>query len=149
MSTKKHILDEFFSSVTSLGTPVFYILVILILLKFNIYFALKLFLALMFIELFCIAVKIIYRKERPVPQSRENFYNKIDANSFPSVHSARIALLVTMVSLSYKDAFFSVIGIAVALFVGYSRIRLKRHYFIDVLFGFLIGIATAIIALHI
>lgn len=149
MALYNYILNDTFSSITSFGAPVFYILVILILLKFEVSFALNLFLAFLFIELLCIVIKLIYRKERPVPQPKKEFFDKIDANSFPSVHSARISLLVTMVSLHYKDMLLFIIGIVIMLGVGYSRVYLKRHDYRDVLYGFLIGIVTAIIALHI
>jgi len=148
MALYKYILDDTFASITSFGSPVFYILVILALLKFSVPLALSLFLALIFVELFCIAIKLIYRKERPIPQHREDFFNKIDANSFPSVHSARISLVATMVSLYFKDAPIFITGIIIMLLVGYSRIYLKRHHLTDVLAGFLIGIITAIITFY-
>lgn len=149
MSFIKSVLDEFFSAITSFGSPVFYILVILVLFKLGIPFAISLFLSLIFVELFCIAIKLIYRKERPVEQARDNIYNKIDANSFPSVHSARISLIAAMFSLYFKDTPIFIISIIIMLGVGYSRIYLKRHHSIDVLAGFLIGIITAIIAFNI
>lgn len=149
MTLYDYILNETFTAVTSFGTPVFYLFAILLLIIAKAPFALSLFLSLLFVELLCAAIKIAYRKERPVPQLKKIIFDKIDANSFPSVHSARIALLVTMVILYYKNTLLSVLGIALMLGVGYSRIYLKRHYFIDVLFGFIIGIAVAIIAIHI
>jgi len=78
-----------------------------------------------------------------------NIYNKIDANSFPSIHSARISLIAVMFSLFYKDAPTIIACVLVVLCVGYSRIYLKRHHPIDVLAGFLIGAATALIVFYI
>jgi len=149
MFLRSHLSKEFFISVTSFGGPVFYILVILVLLRLRAPFVLTLFLALLFVELFCVVIKSVYRKERPISQDRDDFFNKIDANSFPSVHSARISVLVTMISLYYKDVSILIIGIILALCVGYSRIYLKRHYRKDVLAGFLIGVIVAIIAFYI
>ena len=149
MFLRSHLLKEFFISATSFGSPIFYILVILVLLRLKAPFVLTLFLAILFIELFCVVIKSVYRKERPVSQDRDDFFNKIDANSFPSVHSARISLLVTMISLYYKDVLILIVGIIFALCVGYSRIYLKRHYREDILAGFLIGVLTAIIAFYI
>ncbi len=149
MPLYNYILDNFLSSITSFGTPVFYALVILILLKFQVPFALNLFLALIFVEILCIFIKLIYQKERPIPQPRKEFFDKIDANSFPSVHSARISLLVTMIIMYYKDIFFLVLGFSLMILVGYSRIYLKKHYLKDVLFGFLIGIVVALVAVYI
>lgn len=145
----KSVLNDFFSSITAFGSPVFYILVILVLIKINAFLALKMFWALVFVELICVGIKLIYKKERPVPQERDNIYNKIDANSFPSIHSARVSLMAVMISFFYKDAFIIIASALIMLFVGYSRIYLKRHHFIDVFCGFLVGIAIAIITLYI
>src|SRR3989339_1526129 len=149
MSPYKNLLDDTLGAITSFGSPVFYILIILVLLKFNVSLAMPLLGALIFVELFCVIIKIIYRKERPVEQARDNIYNKIDANSFPSIHSARISLIAVMFSLFYKDAPTIIACVLVVLCVGYSRIYLKRHHPTDVLAGFLIGAATALIVFYI
>jgi membrane-associated phospholipid phosphatase len=149
MSLYKNILNDFFASVTLFGHPVFYIFIIIILLKFNLPFALHLLPALLFVEALCIIIKLVYRKERPILQSRKGFYNLIDANSFPSVHSARISLLATAIIFYYQNILFTFLGVFLALLVGYSRIHLKRHYFFDVVFGFLLGIITAFITFKI
>ena len=140
-----NLLDETFISLTTFGNPIFYILVLLVLVAFDASLALPLFLALIFVELSCILIKLMYRKDRPVPQSREGIFNRVDANSFPSVHSTRIALLATMIILYYQNFLLSLVGIVVMFLVGYSRVYLQRHYVKDVIFGFLLGIITAII----
>lgn len=146
MSISKNRLDNFFSFVTLFGSPIFYGLLIFVLLKIDIYFAIKISLFLAFTEIICVFIKIVYRKERPILQARNNLYNKIDANSFPSVHSARIALLAVMFMLNYKNVLIALLGIVLMFFVGYSRIYLKRHYFVDVLVGYLLGTCVALIA---
>jgi len=149
MASYKNILDDFFLSVTSFGFPSFYVLILLIIMRFDIVFALYLLASFVFIELTCIIIKLVYRKERPVVQSRKGFYNTIDANSFPSVHSARVAFLATLVIVLYnKDIFFILLSTIFALLVGYSRIYLKRHFFSDVIAGFLIGTITAFATLY-
>jgi len=147
--TSYNIIDDTFSSVTSFGNPVFYILALMLSFIFAVPFALNLLSGLMFIEILCAIVKLIWPKERPIPQSKEGFLNNIDANSFPSVHSARIALLGAMFILYYRNIFISMIAVVVILAVGYSRVYLKRHDYIDVIFGFLIGISVAVIALYV
>src|SRR3989344_4243566 len=109
----KRLLDDFFSAVTSFGHPVFYVLVVLMLLKSNVPLAITLFFALLFIESLCIIIKLLYRKERPIPQSRNNLFDKIDANSFPSVHSARIALLVTVIVSYYREMSVFILGMII------------------------------------
>lgn len=145
MSLKKSFLNEFFSEVTLFGLPAFYLLVVLVLFKFNMVFAPKLFWALIFVEIFCIFIKIIYKKERPIPQPRNDIFNKIDASSFPSVHSARISLLATVIYLYNRDLATLIVGLVLTILVGYSRIYLRRHYFVDVLCGVLLGLLTGLI----
>ncbi len=145
MSFYDYIVDDLFSSITLFGSPVFYIVLVLILFKFDVAFAFKLFISLIFIEFICIFIKLVYYKERPNPQSRKEFFSKIDANSFPSVHSARISMIVTMLVLHFKSMLIFCIGALVIIGVSYSRMYLKRHYFIDVLVGVFVGIIIAVI----
>jgi len=145
MSFLKSILDDFFSSITSFGSPIFYILVILVSMKFGVPFYAELFFALIFVEIICVLIKLIYKKERPIQQARDNIYNKIDANSFPSIHSARISLIAFTFMLFYRDLPTIIIATIVMLCVGYSRIYLKRHHWLDVFAGFFIGIITSLL----
>jgi membrane-associated phospholipid phosphatase len=141
---RNNLFDAFFSLVTLFGNPIFYILVLVFLATHATLIFVHLLLALLLAELLCILIKLAYHKDRPVPQSREGLYNRIDANSFPSVHSARISLLIVMLSLYYNSWSLFSIGLVLAVGVGYSRVYLKRHYVIDVLGGFLLGTIIAI-----
>lgn len=138
------IFDEIFTALTTFGHPVFYVLLILVLLAFNVSFALPLFFALLGVEIICIIIKLTYRKDRPVIQTREGFYNKIDANSFPSIHSARIALIATTFIMHFQNLPLTIICAILMLGTGYSRMYLKKHFFIDVVVGFSIGILLAV-----
>ncbi len=144
MTSNDYFLDQIFRAITLFGNPVFYVPMIMILWVYKVPFALPLLLALLFIELVCIFIKLLYRKDRPNPQSRQGLFNKIDANSFPSVHSARIALLSLTMIIYYPSISVIISSLILAVLVGYSRIYLKRHYVIDVLGGFLIGIIIAL-----
>ena len=103
------LADEIFVALTTFGHPVFYVLLLAVLAVFNVSLAVSLFLALMAIEIVCVAIKLVYRKDRPIIQTREGFFNKIDANSFPSIHSARIALIAMVLSVHYKNLFLTII----------------------------------------
>lgn len=146
ITSLNYIAREFFSAAGAFGHPVFYLTALLILVKFQPMFAVILLLSMAFIELICALIKLVYRKERPNPRQRKGFLENIDANSFPSVHSARVALAAIMIALYYRDFWVSAIGIFIALSVGYSRIYLKSHYLIDVAAGFFIGALTAVVA---
>lgn len=94
-----------------------------------------------------ILIRSVYFKQRPNSVFYHNWLEKIDAGSFPSVHSARIFLLVTILSYPYTDYLMTIFLFLLAIFVGYSRVYLKKHYWSDVLAGMIFGtIIGAILA---
>jgi len=139
----KYILNEIFASLTSFGSPIFYILIVLFLYRFDARLAIIIFFAEIFIELLCAGIKIIFKKERPIKQEINTWFDIIDANSFPSIHSARISTLAMFAILYFNDFIIGLISLFLMLGVGYSRIYLKRHYLFDVLGGFIIGALLA------
>ena len=138
-----------FQAVSIFGTPFFYIPMTAYFLKTNPNLAIKLVLAVASTEIICGAVKYIYPKARPVPMPSKTLIQKYFAGSFPSVHTARIAAFSATVILSAMDKTFILIGLLAIAGVGYSRIYLKKHYFIDVIAGFGIGAALSLAAVMI
>lgn len=132
-------LKMLFQAVSIFGTPFFYIPMTAYFLKTNPNLAIKLILAIASTEIICGAVKYIYPKARPIPMPSKTLIQKYFAGSFPSVHTARIAAFSVTVVLSDIDKTFILIGLLAIACVGYSRIYLKKHYFIDVAAGFGIG----------
>lgn len=145
MDLYKHVMDEFFTSLTLLGTPLFYVLVIILISRFNFNLAILILITLLITEVICGAIKLVYPYDRPVPRKRTSLYDKYDASTFPSIHSARIAVLAIMVNLYYSDFILIICSIILVLGVGYSRLYLKHHYLIDVIGGFIFGTIISII----
>lgn len=147
MKFSKYVFDNFFSSITLFGTPVFYSLVVLILIKINLPFAIKLIIALIITEAACGIIKFAYPKQRPVPRPNKKFFEKYDAGSFPSIHTARITTMAVMLNNFYNDTLLLFVSTALVILVGYSRIYLKHHYFKDVAAGFAIGAIIGALAM--
>ena len=145
MKFSKYLFDNFFSSVTLFGTPAFYIAVVLLLIKINLSSAAKLIIALVAAEAVCGLIKFAYPKQRPIPRRNKRFFERYDASSFPSIHTARITTLAVMVDSFYNDALLLFASTAIVIFVGYSRIYLKHHYFKDVAGGFIIGAIISLV----
>ncbi len=125
--------------ITSLANPI-----ILVLVPFIFFGPSKVFytllLALLVNELVASILKIIFPKKRPTGQSYTTTLEKIDAGSFPSIHASRITLTyLTIFSHSYSIGIKVVIVLAIALVI-LSRVLLKKHYWIDVISGFILGI---------
>ena len=140
MTLLRYIGNEFFSSVTVFGHPVFYILLILLIVKFQLALVLPLAFGLALIEIICIIIKLLYKKRRPIPQAEQRWFLRIDAQSFPSVHSARAAFLAFGALAVDATVASFVFCVGLALRVGYSRIYLKKHYVLDIISGFALGI---------
>ena len=103
--------------------------------------AYKIFLGLIIIYSIGIIIRLTYNKERPKHKPRNNILQKIDANSFPSMHSSRSTFLL-IILIQYFEyqikiiAFFYIIYITIL----YARIHKKRHDFIDLVGGIFLGI---------
>jgi len=85
-------------------------------------------------------IKIVFPKTRPNGQKYSNLLEKIDAGSFPSLHSSRITLVY--LTMFYATSFlpFKIIFLAIIPIVMLSRINLKKHFITDIIGGFVIGI---------
>ena len=147
---KEYVKKNFIETVrdfTAFGNPlILFILSTLVLgLDKNLIYIL---IGLIFIELVSRGIRIFYYKDRPRKEAHNNFLEKLDASSFPSIHSARSSF-VFLVLYSLTNYPANLLFILLFLIVGFTRIMLKKHYLIDVLFGFIIGGITYLIWLAI
>lgn len=96
-----------------------------------------------------IAIRSVYYRPRPKPENYSSIIEKIDASSFPSLHSLRITMMSVILVYSYNSLssilFFSLVSIAVC----YTRYYLKRHYFSDIIAGILIGLIEGFLIIYI
>lgn len=103
-----------------------------------------------------LTIKFIYYKERPEPRKFTNRRNKIDASSFPSIHTAyaSVCLFAGMFTVqmlwSSSPERATLLGIVLATFyllIARSRIVLKKHFFIDTVFGTVVGLIAVLFGL--
>lgn len=135
-----NIFKELFKQITNFGGLIFYLFILLLTFSFNYYYE-TFYLFLMLIGAFIVTylIRSIYFVNRPKKQKYDNFIEKLDASSFPSLHSMRVSIL-TLFFINFSENFVAKIFIIVfGLLVVYSRIFLKKHRFIDVLFGIIFG----------
>jgi membrane-associated phospholipid phosphatase len=66
--------------------------------------------------------------------------------SFPSGHTAVAFCVFTLMTLFLDKKHLEIPFLFLALFVGYSRIYLVQHFFLDVYFGAIIGVFSALFA---
>ena len=113
--------------------------------------AIRLFIALVIMYAITIFVRYFYFKDRPEPRKYDNIISRIDASSFPSLHSGRAAALALLSGLASQNIILTAFLILIAIVVAATRVILKKHDIIDVSSGVLLGIASAAaaIAIHI
>ena len=134
------LLKKSFRIISLFGTPFFYVPATAYLFTLTPKLAINLVFVLVSTEFLCGAVKFIYPKERPVPMPRNTIFQKYLAGSFPSVHTARITAFSAAIAAFYTNTAFILVASLAVICVGYSRIYLKKHYPIDVLAGFAVGL---------
>ena len=83
-------------------------------------------------------LKYFFFKERPKKVHYYNFWTKIDASSFPSMHSANTFLLF-LFSLYYLNNIYSIFFFIFWLSISYSRVILEKHFIIDIFSGMVLA----------
>ena len=96
--------------------------------------------ALVINEILGSLIKIILPKTRPNGQKYNNLLEKIDAGSFPSLHSSRITIVYLTLFYFGTLLVFKIIFISIIPLVMLSRINLKKHFLTDIIGGFVIGL---------
>ena len=84
-------------------------------------------------------VKYLVRRRRPKGEWGA-MYRRTDPHSFPSGHASRTAAL-TVVALARGLPLPGLLLAVWALLVGFARVALGVHYLLDVLAGWLLGLA--------
>ncbi len=91
-----------------------------------------------------ILIRMFYFKPRPKKDKYRNFIEKLDASSFPSLHSMRAAAYATILMNFFHNVWLTALLLAAAIGVGAMRVVLKRHDVKDVIAGLVIGAAIGI-----
>lgn len=132
-------LKDWTRDITSLANPIILVLVPFIFLgPSKVFFSLLI--ALLINEILASLIKIIYPKKRPTGQTYSTFLEKIDAGSFPSIHASRITLAYLTIFSNTNSIGIKIAVLSVIVLVILSRILLKKHYWIDVIGGFILGL---------
>lgn len=132
-------LHDWFRDFTSLANPLLLLFVPFIFIGLgNVFYTLLL--ALLINEVIGSLIKLFFHKKRPNQQGYSNMIEKIDAGSFPSLHSSRISLVYLTLFSNTESWSLKAVFISIIIIVMFSRIQLKKHFLIDVLGGLAIGI---------
>jgi membrane-associated phospholipid phosphatase len=136
------VFKENLKDISSFGGLPLYIFVSLLFLSLGfmrVFYQLVIALFIVYVVFF--GVRSIYFRERPKKQRYKNWLQKIDANSFPSAHALRAMVLGLIVISFFLNVYVNMLILAVVLLEGFMRVRLKQHYWSDVIFGWIFGVA--------
>ena len=135
--------QDFWRDITTFGGAYFYfILTIMLYILGEAGVSLEIFIGFFAIYLTAIIIRLFYFKNRPKKEAYNNIAEKIDASSFPSVHSARAVFLALSISKIFEKPEMTALVILLAGLVCYSRIAIKKHYWTDVIGGIILGLAA-------
>ena len=102
MLTVKTYLKEAFIAVTALGTAYFYSILIIFLFLLKEYeAAIHLIIGLLLCYLFVFIIRLFYFKERPIKEDYFNLFTRINASSFPSLHTLSSVYVATVLSINF------------------------------------------------
>ena len=132
----------FFNDITIIGGIYIYLLIaILFLIIGNTSLFYQLILGVIVTFGIAVIIRLVYFKERPLKQNYVGIIEKIDASSFPSVHSARAGYMFIIIISHYNSISIIAILGTIGLLICYSRIYLRKHDIIDVMGGIMLGLA--------
>jgi undecaprenyl-diphosphatase len=90
-------------------------------------------------------LKLVFRRRRPEGHWG-GIYRSTDPHSFPSGHAARAALMAALIT-AWGPAWLVPIALVWAPLVALARVAMGVHYVSDVVFGALLGLSVATLAL--
>jgi|TARA_Y100000310_G_scaffold171597_1_gene171795 undecaprenyl-diphosphatase len=136
----------FYDQITLFGGLIFYVFVLGLCLILNLMFLFNnLLISLILVMLLSTLIKYFYLKERPKKQKKDSLLQRLDASSFPSVHTMRAFSLAFWFSMFYSNTIITIYILIIALLVIYSRIYLKKHYLTDVIIGLIFSVIINLI----
>ena len=140
--------DIFFKIFTNLGDGIVLLPIFIIVLAIRYYYAFILIISALLHGLAVLIFKKVLFTDAPRPTA---FFNENtllhltegvevhSSRSFPSGHTATAFVIAVFLSLIFQKKRLSILFLATAVLVGYSRIYLLQHFYIDVMVGALIG----------
>ena len=141
----KDLVNTFFKQITELGSLTITAVIIIIIYFLDKGLSIRLFLGILSVTIIAIIIKSLFFYDRPNKQKIRTLIDRIDASSFPSVHSARITVMIYLMISYFSNIILQIFLVIIGVLVIYSRIYLKKHYFRDIMAGTLLGLIVSMI----
>lgn len=141
MATQSPLIKDFHRDVTAFGSLVFSLILVLVPVSFNEYrLATQLSVAFILSYAITFPIKFLFFKERPEKQPHSNLWERVDASSFPSLHSMRATSYAIPLIAFNPAPLFTAIVILLALGTMITRLTTRKHFMVDIIAGALIGL---------
>ena len=135
--------SDFFRDITSFASLWWYFIITLIFLAAGNYdVSSRLLIGLLLTYFIVIITRTFYFKHRPEKYSYNSYIQKLDASSFPSLHSSRAVFMSLVLAKFFNNNILSALLAVLAIIIAYSRIQLRKHDLTDVLAGAAVGAAV-------
>ena len=145
----KDFVEDSFHELAPLGSYQIYLLIVILFLINGFFNEFKfLILGFILINLIGIPIRYYFFKERPIPKKYDNLIEKIFASSFPSMHSSRSIFLGLFFTFYLNNLISIIIIWLIIITILYSRIYTKRHYWIDIFGGIILGLFIYLILIY-
>ena len=142
-------LKEGLIAVTALGTAYFYLALIIFLLLLGLKTkALYLLVGLLICYFSVLTLRVFYFKERPEKEDYFNLFTRLNASSFPSLHTITSMYTATVLGTIVNITTITIFFYTIAVLIAFSRVYIKKHFWIDVIVGWLIGAIVSGIYLY-
>ena len=105
-------VHETIRDITSFGSPVVLIIILFLFFGFTSN-SLILLTGFIVVEIFCSLIKFFFYKDRPIKKDHQNILEKVDAGSFPSIHSARSSYIFTTIFFLSPYSFIKILAIII------------------------------------
>ena len=89
--------------------------------------------------------RVFFFRRRPDGEKYSSLLGKIDAGSFPSMHSMRAGVLAVLLSYFFGSFLLGLLFFLLAFGVAVSRVLQKRHFISDVFAGLILGFVIGLI----
>jgi undecaprenyl-diphosphatase len=139
----KKLFDGLLRDITSLGGFFFFFMLLIIVLalqEIQLFYQLLLGMILTFLAI--VIIRTFYYKDRPNKEKHRTYVERIDASSFPSLHTARTIFIALVFIYYFNNNILTAVLIILALSVAYSRLYLKKHDTWDLFGGFILGLVV-------
>lgn len=135
---------QFYKIITLFGWELFFILEFSLLFFmyfkwYNLFTFAKIIILFFILESIWALIKIFFFKDRPHPMQYNNLHEKILAGSFPSLHTGRTFLLFLLFIYYLNIFYLNFTYFLLFICIAYSRVILKKHFWVDILWGIIIS----------